>query len=109
LFRDLVAAVCAVPVASAAAPLTLTGKRCDVKFKLTGNPSRPGTLPGGDASRIKSAWDTYDYVNQRQSMDGLAAPTAEDLEKAGTDSTKWKEGDPRKVFASCRQSGSNRS
>ncbi|MGW3605118.1 hypothetical protein [Micromonospora sp. NPDC005161] len=116
LFRGLVAAVCAVllsagtmPVASAAAPPMLTGKRCDVKFKLTGNPSKPGTLPVGDASRIKSAWDTYDYVNQRQSMDGLAAPTANDLAEAGVDSTKWKEGDPRKVYASYnyRQLSSN--
>ncbi|PYC65708.1 hypothetical protein C7C45_27935 [Micromonospora arborensis] len=107
LLRSLVAAVCAVllavgavPVASAAAPAPRTPKRCDEWAKLTGNPSKPGTLPVGNETRVKSAWDTYDYVNQRQSMDGLAAPTPDDLLKAGTDPDVWKEGDPRKVYAS---------
>ncbi|WP_433830871.1 hypothetical protein ACQP2E_12005 [Actinoplanes sp. CA-015351] len=116
LMRSLAAAVCAavlafgaVPVAAAPAPLPFTGQRCDKKFDLSGPPSKPNTIPVGDASRVKADWDTYDYTNQRQAMDGLPAPTAKDIADAGEDPSVWQEGDKRKVYASYnrRQSSTN--
>lgn len=116
LMRALAAAFCAVvlafgsaPVAAAPAPpLPFTGQRCDSKFDLSGAPKKPDTIPVGDAGRLKANWDTYDFTNQRQSMDGLPAPTPQDLADAGDNPDIWKEGDKRKVYASyARRQGSS--
>jgi LPXTG-motif cell wall-anchored protein len=83
-----------------------TVKRCDKMFGLPSNPSQPGTLPWerGETVRPKAAWDEYEFDNLRQAMDGLTLPAdpverQKFLEKIGTDYKNYKEGDPRRVYA----------
>ncbi|WP_406115067.1 LPXTG cell wall anchor domain-containing protein [Streptomyces sp. NBC_01014] len=87
-----------------AASVPKPGVPCEELYDLSGTPvSSPSW--GQNGSRPKSDWDDYDYTNQRNAMDGVTLPDdqAEQqkiLREAGTDPKKWKEGDPRKVFAS---------
>ncbi|MEU3499240.1 hypothetical protein ABZ726_00175 [Streptomyces hundungensis] len=80
--------------------------RCDqiwgIPEKAPAPNSFPGRLPG--TQRPQADWDSYEFENPRRAMDGLTLP--EDplerkkfLNRIGTDSNKYEEGDPRRVFA----------
>ncbi|MGP9019909.1 LPXTG cell wall anchor domain-containing protein [Streptomyces sp. BR1] len=83
------------------------GVPCEELYGLNGNPAT--SLPWDqNATRPRSDWDSYDYLNQRASMDGVTLPDdqAEQdkiLREAGNDPKKWPEGDPRKVYASYKR------
>ncbi|MFJ6571215.1 hypothetical protein ACIQNU_27755 [Streptomyces sp. NPDC091292] len=64
--------------APAAKPLD-PGKRCDELYGLAEDLQGIVDLPEYDASRAKSQWDSYEYVNPGKQWDGLEAPTAEKI------------------------------
>ncbi|WP_255293114.1 hypothetical protein [Streptomyces niveus] len=68
--------------------------RCDELYKISG--VRPGGLPAGDASRVKSLWDTYDYVNSGLQWDGLPAPEPGEV---SDDPDDYKKGTKERVYA----------
>ncbi|MDF9814579.1 hypothetical protein [Streptomyces sp. SPB162] len=81
-------------------------QRCDEKFNLTGKPTDAGKLPwaNGDAKRPEADWDSYDFPNQRQAMDGLTLPDdpaeqAKILNKLEGSYKNYPEGTPDRVFA----------
>ncbi|MFF0134457.1 hypothetical protein ACFYTG_54230, partial [Streptomyces mirabilis] len=60
-----------------AAPKPLDpGKRCDELYGLPSSTSPTVDLPEFDASRAKSQWDEYEYVNPAKEWDGLGPPSA---------------------------------
>ncbi|MFE1954855.1 hypothetical protein ACFW9D_30800 [Streptomyces sp. NPDC059524] len=93
-------------------PKPVPGKKkqelCEDKFDLKGVPPRNRPLDGQDTVRDLNEWDDYFYDNQRQAMDGVILPGDSDddpdrkaiLKATGSNPKKYKEGDPRKVWAS---------
>ncbi|MGW5201055.1 hypothetical protein [Streptomyces spiralis] len=57
------------------------GKRCDEMYGLPSTTSPTVGLPEFDASRAKSQWDTYEYVNPAKQWDGLQGPSQEDIDR----------------------------
>ncbi|MDX3761056.1 hypothetical protein [Streptomyces sp. AK02-04a] len=86
LRRSAVALACASVMAltglpgitlATAAPKPLDpGKRCDELYGLPSSTSPTVALPEFDASRAKSQWDEYEYVNPAKEWDGLGPPSA---------------------------------
>ncbi|MET9517618.1 hypothetical protein [Streptomyces sp. NPDC002994] len=94
-------------------PKPVPGKKkqelCEDLFDLKGVPPRNKPLDGQDTIRDLDEWDDYFYDNQRQAMDGVILPGDTDAERqkildaTGADPKKYKEGDPRKVWASYKR------
>ncbi len=93
-----------LPVLTGTAEAAPKAKRCDEMYNVTGDPAHPGTLPPDGTVRPEGNWDEYEFDNPRQAMDGLTLPedpTARKkfLDDIGTDSSKYAEGDPKRVYA----------
>lgn len=116
LLRAVVTVACAGALAFSGSPVLagtvaapkpatpLDPRRCDVKYGLVGK--SPGKLPWdqGRTVRPEAEWDEYDFENPRKAMDGLDLPDDSGerlalLESIGTDYEKYKEGDPKRVYA----------
>lgn len=57
------------------------GMPCRDYFDLAEDLQAIVELPEGDASRAKSQWDTYEYVNPGKKYDGLGAPSEDDIKR----------------------------
>ena len=90
-----------------AAPRKLKkGVPCDQLFKTSGTPAPDGSLPWETDNSVRPAGDrdSYGYDNPRQAFDGLTLPDDpverdKFLKGIGYNYKKYKEDDPRRVYA----------
>ncbi|WP_181764145.1 hypothetical protein [Streptomyces albidus (ex Kaewkla and Franco 2022)] len=93
LRRAAIAVACASVMALGGLPATMQasakpkpldpGLPCFEYFELLEDAAGLVDLPEGDASRAKSQWDTYEYVNEGKKWDGLQAPSAAEEARIG--------------------------
>ncbi|MBQ1028509.1 hypothetical protein KBX26_00615 [Micromonospora sp. C97] len=119
LARIAVAVACAsvmtfsgLPVLTGGVEAAPKAKRCDEMYGVRGDPAKPGGLPADSTIRREADWDEYEFDNPRQAMDGLTLPSdpaerTKFLDEIGEDSSRYKEGDPKRVYATYNNNQKN--